>query len=306
MKRTRARWNLLELPLALALLACAPDQAHAQQALGFDVFASSDADDAEVLKTAIDWDFDHRDADHYRGLRLERARFAPPGIAALAEQRLYWRGAGGDADGWSWSAKAGTDGDAVLGGASLVRAGARRQEYFVERERIETAAGLREGLYYTFAGAAYDLPLDERRLFTVLGGVQDFNGDNRRLHLRGRYIHVVDEAHGLSLQLRVRYARDSVPHEYDYFSPRWYARAVPMLQWRRFHGGWRFQVAAGAGRQGDADGGWRAARLLEASVASPERRDWHFEAGLVHSNEPSATGGGYRYTQGTLSVIRRF
>ena len=142
---------------------------------------------------------------------------------------------------------------------------------------------------------------------TVLGGVQDFNGDNRRLHLRGRYVHVVDEAHGLSLQLRVRYARDSVPHEYDYFSPRWYARVLPMVQWRRFRGGWQYRVAAGVGRQADADSGWRAAQLLEASVTSPTDQDgWWLRASAVQTNEPSSFGSGYRYTQAMLTLGRRF
>ena len=291
--------------LLMPLLVACPVAA-AQQAVGVDVFASTDADHAEVTKFGLDWDLVHDDPDHYRGLRLERARFAPPGIAPRNDQRLYARFAAGDTAGWSWRGKVGTDGDALLGSASLVRGGSWRQEYFVEREVVETAQGLAEGLHYTYGGAAFDLPVNARQVFTALAGVQDFSGDNRRLHLRGRYVHVVDEAHGLSLQLRVRYSHDHVPHEFDYFSPRWYARALPMLQWRRFLGGWRVQAAAGTGRQGDADGGWRPANLVEASISSPADRDWRFEASLLHTNEPSATGAGYRYTQGMLSLSRRF
>ena len=84
-------------------------------------------------------------------------------------------------------------------------------------------------------------------------------------------------------------------------------RAIPMLQWRRFRGGWQYRVAAGVGRQADADSGWRAAQLLEASVTSPADQDgWWLRASTVHTNEPSSFGNGYRYTQAMLTLGRRF
>ena len=57
-------------------------------------------------------------------------------------------------------------------------------------------------------------------------------------------------------------------------------------------------VAAGIGRQRDAASDWRRARQVEAFVTSPrEGRDWFFEAGLVHTDTPTGTGGDYGYTQ---------
>lgn len=90
--------------------------------------------------------------------------------------------------------------------------------------------------------------------------MQDFGGDNLRLHARGNVIHTLSDRHGLSAQLRVRYFHDSHANESDYFAPGWHAQAIPTLQVRRFVNGWRYAVAAGYGAQRDADTSWRPAR----------------------------------------------
>jgi hypothetical protein len=284
-------------------------QAQAQQAIGVDAWHSDDADGSRVAKAGIVYDFRHDSDSRRDGIRLERARFAPAGGHAVTRDAVYWRFAGGrtDAQAWSWMGMLGSDGHTWLGNASLVRNGARRVEYFVEREAVETPIALREGVHATFAGAAVDLPWNRRDTSVLLGGVQAFGDGNRRTHLRLTQVHVLSDNAGLSLQLRLRYARDSDPHALDYYAPRWYARAVPVVQWRRFRSGWQYRLAAGAGRQADADAGWRAARLLEAAITSPADRAWGFQASLVHTDEPSGSGqGGYRYTQAMVSVTRKF
>ena len=296
------------LALIVGLVAALPGMAGAQQALTFDAFASADADHNRVRKAGLSFDWSRIDNADYRGIRLEDAMSSPAGGDAEHSKRIYYRFADRRSDGtWSWKGMLGTDGHTWLGNASVVRESDWRQEFFLERAAVETARGIEERLHYTFAGAAFDLPVDERNVFTALAGVQDFSGRNLRQHLRARYIRVLSETHGLSFQVRLRYAHDRVPHEYDYFSPRWYARAIPMLQWRRFRGGWQYRVAAGVGRQADADSGWRAAQLLEASVTSPADQDgWWLRASTVHTNEPSSFGNGYRYTQAMLTLGRRF
>lgn len=295
--------SVVVLCLSAAVVAHATDSG---QAIGFDVFSSNDADDSAVTKAALRWDYRYDDIEHYRGIKLEQARFSPLGLPARHDQRVYYRFAD-TGDRWKWNGALGSDGDTWLGNASIYNEDKFRQEYFVERERVETPQGLDRGLYYTFVGAAYDLPVDERNIFTVLGGVQDFSGDNRRLHLRGRYTHVLKEDWGLSLQLRGRYFHSSEPREYDYFSPRWYAEALPVLQLRRFHNRWQYQVAAGLGRQRDSDSDWRASRYLEASATSPKSgRDWFLKAGFVYSNTPGINGYGYDYRQFTLELTRRY
>lgn len=289
------------------LLACSP-VVNAQQALGTSLFSSRDSDGTTVTKTGLTFDYRHVDNSHYRGIRLEQARFAPAGGNARDDQRLYYRFSD-SATHWAWSGEIGTDGNTWLGNASIHSDAKPRQEYFFEREVVETPVGLERGIHSTFVGAAYDFPLDSRNILTAVAGVQAFSGDNTRLHLRGRYIRVLKEDWGLSAQLRLRYFHSSRPHEFDYYSPRWHAEAIPVVQLRRFHGGWHYQAAAGWGRQGDTDSGWRNARLLEASVTSPTTAaDWMFKASIASSTQPGNTGfqDGYRYRQFTLQASKAF
>lgn len=292
------------LILAVAVIASGGTRA---QALRFDGFASSDADDAETTKTGVGYDFVHRDLEHYQGVRFERATFKPQGGGTFRDERLYYRFAGGDA--WKWQGMLGTDGDTWLGNASIHSEGRVRQEYFLEREVVETRQGLERGLHHTLLGAAYDLPVNDRNIVTVVGAVQDFTGDNTRTLLRGRYTWVAHEDWGLSAQLRTRYLRNSEPGEFDYYAPRWYAEAIPTLQLRRFRGGWMYLAAAGVGRQRDSGSDWRPARFLEAAVTSPRAgRDWFFQARVLHTDTPSdaGSGDGYDYTQLMLEYQRTF
>jgi len=167
--------------------------------------------------------------------------------------------------------------------------------------------GVSRGMYYTFAGAALDLPVDDRNVFTAFAGVQEFTGDNMRLHLRGNYIHVVKPEWGLSAQLRTRYFHSTEPAEYDYYSPRWYAQVLPVLQVRRFTGGWQLLGAAGLGIQRDSTRGWRSSRFFNARVTSPAfRRDWALYASFLYSNTPVTTGFTYRYVQFSLGLTKAF
>lgn len=272
---------------------------------GVQVYYSSDADDTEVVKTALDLDLSHADSEHYQGLSLEIARFQPAGQPWVEQHRLYYRFAGGEA--WKWSGRVGSDGHTVLGSVSVHNEAPRRQEYFVEREIIETPLGLRDGLYSTYAGAAFDLPFDERNLLTTVVGVQHFDGRNVRLHLRGSFISTLSAEHGLSAQLRLRYFHDSVANESDYYAPGWHAQALPTLQLRRFAKGWRYALAAGYGVQRSADTSWRPARLLEASITSPKAGSaWSFQAGFTYTNTPVDNGSGYDYRQFFMSLGRSF
>ena len=292
---------------ALGLLMClATGHASARQAAGFDLSASSDAEDTSVLKAGVEYDFSHSDPGHYHGVRLERATFEPSGGAREHHDRLYYRFAGGN--NWQWNGMLGTDGDTWLGAASIRSGDDFSQEYFIERDIVETRMGLDRGLYQTLVGAAYDLPLDDRNVVTVVAALQDFTGSNHRQLLRGRYTWVAREDWGLSAQLRTRYFHSSHPREFDYYSPRWYAEAIPTLQLRRFRGGWMYLLAGGVGRQRDSETGWRAARFLEAAVASPKTGDWFVQARFLHSNTASTVGSGegYHYSQASLEFLRQF
>jgi len=130
----------------------------ASSAVTADAFFSSDSDDIEVVKVGIGYDWHYAGPEQRFGVRLETAQFAPQGEEALEEQRVYLRAAHSLGD-WTWTAMPGTNGDTLLGSASIHNDDRYRQEYFIERERVETPQGLSEDLYYTFVGGAVDLPL---------------------------------------------------------------------------------------------------------------------------------------------------
>ena len=298
--------RIVLLALSVAGVLSMPDTAFAQQAAGVEIQSSDDADNTRITRVAGIFDATHPDQEHYQGLQAERVRYQPSGGATDYRNRVYYRFAE-TGDRWKWNGAVGSDGHALLGSATIHNDAPRRQEYFAERDLVETRQGLERGLYSTLVGAGYDLPVDDRDIFTAMAGVQDFTGANVRTHLRGRYIRVLDPELGISAQMRVRYFHDSTPREFDYYSPRWYAEAIPTLQVRRFRGGWQYLAAAGYGRSRDADSRWRPARLLELSVTSPQtHRDWTFKAGLVYTNTPITSAYTYRYTQLSLQFMKRF
>lgn len=293
--------------VALAIATLATSSANAADvALRTAVFASDDANDTTVLRTSAGALFGYAGPRHYQGLVLEDLRIRPLGGDRWDERRAYFAFARGEAI--AWNGLVGTDGHTVLGSLSAVKEGAVRQEYFVERERLETPRGVQgDGLYHTFAGAAFDVPIGEGGLHqvTVLGGLQDFTGANLRSHLRARYVAVVVPEQGVSLQLRSRAFRNSEPFEADYYSPEWFVEIMPTLQVRRFRGGWMYSAAAGWGRQRDSESDWRQARLVEISVNSPQRgASGYLRLTALYSNTPVSSGSSYGYRQVSAAWVK--
>jgi len=281
----------------------------AGHAVGTELFYSSDSDGTEVARAALDGDLRFVSQNEYLGIRVERAWYNPSDRGWESRDRVFLRAADRLGD-WQARARIGTDGDTVIGAVSINDEAPIRKEFFVERDIIETAQGLDLGLYSTFLGAAVDLPADERNVITALAGVQTFTGDNVRLHLRGSYIHVLRPEWGLSAQLRGRYFHSSDPGEFDYYSPRWYAELLPVLQLRRFLGGWEVVGAGGIGMQRDSESDWRSSRYLHARFRSPLNSSaWAAFGAFTYTNTPSVTAtsdSGYSYVQFNLGVSRRF
>ncbi|WP_242913558.1 hypothetical protein [Brevundimonas pishanensis] len=274
-------------------------------AVGADIFYSTDADDTEVLKLGANLDWKWKGPDEYLGLRVETAKFSPIGQSSREAQRVYLRGADTTGD-WTWKFNAGTDGDALLGSASVNNNARFRQEYFIEREVLETPQGVDDGIYYTFIGGALDLPINDRNNVTLVAGLQDFTGENVRTHLRATYVHVLKPEWGVSVQLRARYFHSSHPGEFDYFSPEDYVEVMPVVQMRRYYGGWRYLVAGGYGGQKASGDDWNEARFVTAQVVSPPVREWAVNAGVTYSNTPIASGYTYDYTQFNVGLTRAF
>lgn len=298
--------------VTLALIAGTSTAAHAQQdsslrhAVGADVTYSTDADDTEVVRVGLNVDWRYDGPASFSGFRLERLRYASSGGEQDADTRVYFRRAD-KVGAWKYQASPGTDGHTVVGSASIHNEARLRQEYFVERDKIETPMGVSRGLYYTFGGAAVDVPLSIRTQLTLLGGVQEFTGDNIRYHLRGNLIQTIDSDWGLSAQLRTRYFRNSAPGEYDYYSPRWYAEALPVLQVRRFLGGWRLLAAGGLGAQRDSARAWRTSKYLNLRAERPTLvAGWGMAGEAVYTSQPITNSGDYHYVRTTFGLTRAF
>ena len=98
-----------------------------------------------------------------------------------------------------------------------------------------------------------------------------------------------------------------MPGEFDYFSPRWYVEVVPVVQVRRFVGGWQYLAAGGWGAQRDSRSDWRQSRYLNLRLRSPSsRRGWIVSADATYSNTPVTSSDTYDYLSGGLSLTRAF
>ena len=286
---------------------------HAQEAdtsrpaLGTEVFVSGDSDDTTIARAALDLDLRH-DGDARRlGIRIENAWYEPLGGSVEQRQRVFLQ-AGDRSDGWTWAARLGTDGDDLIGSASIHDDSRFRKEFFVERDIIETPLGLERELYTTFGGAAIDLPLNERNIVTVLAGLQEFSGENERIHLRANFIHVLKPEAGLSVQLRTRYFHSTEPGEFDYFSPRDFGQVMPTVQLRRFVGGWQLLAVGGIGAQRFTGANWQRANYVELKAQSPTRGPWNLSAEIIYANTPgnnTVQTEGYDYLQGRLTLKRQ-
>ena len=264
---------VLAASLCVTSPVCAQDMSDAkplQPAAGIELWASTDSDKTSVVKLSgrALWRFDGTDT--YQGVDIERAWFSPDGQRARKQTRVYADLAGALDQKWQWNARIGSNGDTALGSAAL-HARDWSQEIFVEREIVETPRGVDEGLYYTFAGASTNLVATGKDTLSATAGIQKFTGRNDRFHLRGTFVHVIRKKLGLSVQMRVRYFYSTVPGEFDYYSPRDFIQAVPVLQLRRFDkNGWMFLVAAGYGVQKATASQWQGARLADLRVESPK------------------------------------
>ena len=285
--------------------------AHAQEtgpryAAGTDLTYTTDADETEVVRAGINFDLRYSGPESYAGFRIERLRYTPSGDSRSTDARFYFRLAD-DVDGWKYQTAVGTDGRTVVGNASIHNEAPLRQEYFVERDKIETPIGASRGLYYTFGGAAVDVPLGPSTQLTLLSGVQDFTGNNVRLHLRTNFIQTLRSEWGLSVQLRTRYFQDSDRDEYDYYSPRWYAETLPVVQVRRFIAGWRLLAAGGLGAQRDSASGWRASRYLNLRAdRRPLVAGWGVTGEALYTSTPVTSSGDYHYLRASIGTTRAF
>src|SRR6185312_4259033 len=276
-------------------------------AAGIELWSSTDSDRTSVVKLTgrALWEFDG--PSRFKGVDLERAWFSPEGQHAREQTRVYVDLADAIGRKWKWSARIGTNGDTLLGSASI-HSSDWSKELFVEREIVETPTGVDQGIYYTFAGASADLISSSMDTLNAVVGLQKFTGRNDRLHLRATYVHVVKPRLGLSVQLRARYFHSTVPGEFDYYSPRNFVQLIPVVQMRRFdHAGWMYLAALGYGAQKATASNWQSARFADLRIESAARsRKLHAFAEVQYSNSSLVgAAGNYDYVVGRVGLTAR-
>lgn len=106
-------------------------------AIGGDIFYSTDADDSEVFKAGANLDWKWKGPDEYFGVRVETAEFKPVGQYDRDSQGSICERPTRPATGTGASMQA-PMGDTVLGSATIHNNARFRQEYFIEREVLET------------------------------------------------------------------------------------------------------------------------------------------------------------------------
>ncbi len=298
--------------MVIATIGTAAEEA--SMAVRPEAFLSSDADDNEVRKMSLGWDWRHSDRDHWTGVDVQQVRFSDADWSH-SEQRVYGRaastlGTGAVTDAtWRWRVKLGSNGHTALGSIGLNTEGPNRREIFFEREALETRAGVERRQMYNFAGAAFDQPFNTRTSGTVLAGLQTFGDGNERIHLRGNLVFSAVPEQGLSLQVRSRYYHNSDPYLGGYYSPEWYGEALGVLALRRVVHGYTWRGVAGLGRQRNADEGWKRARLLEFGFESPRWRQSWLRLVAGYTDTPVATSSGtgsYSYRYGMLEAVAVF
>lgn len=314
MKTVLSKWIA---PAVLTLFTCSgaafaqagerEDEKSSRPAAGSEVWASTDSEGTSVVKflgRAL-WDFQGR--EKFAGIVVEHLWFDPAFGEKGEGDRIYLDLADHLGTGWRWRTRVGTDGDTVLGSAELRRAD-WSQSFFIEREIVETDQGLQRGIYYTFAGASTDIAIDDRNLLAVTGGVQEFTGENVRLHLRSRLIHTVKAEAGLSAHLDARYYHSTEPGEFDYFSPKDFFRLLPLVQLRRSNDdGWMFLAAGGVGAQRSTGADWSVARFAQLRVESPpSRRNLDGFGEVLYATDSISGGTDYDYLMGRAGITMAF
>ncbi len=293
--------------MVAAALLPTPVLADVGPALRPELFVSSDTDGNHSQRSALGWDVRRTDIEHWWGLKVERARYSGTGWREVQET-LAVRAAGGDG-GWRWQGEVGSNGQDLLGSASMHSTEEARKEFFIERAVLETRQGLALERVHTYAGAAMDFPMSARWSASALAGAQDFGAGNLRRHLRGNLVFALLPEQGLSLQLRLRQFNDSDPGELDYFAPGRYRQALAVVSMRRFVGGYQWRATAGLGRQDFTGVDSQPARLLELDFQTPKDRGRFLRATLGYSDAPAdgaSVGGDYRYRYARVEGVWQF
>ena len=307
---------------ALILTASIANTANAEVpvfALG-EYLRSTDSGDFTARSIAAGAGF-YTSADNFTdkvAYRRKQLDYAGPGFATegSADTFLASKSFGAfKADGEITRARVDSFGTRTLGAFQLAGQlpGAVNLEARFEKDLVESAPSLTQGVTYSAYTLAADKELTPRFVIAGVAGRLDFSDNNKRDLFRLKANYVVVEDMGLSLYAKARHYSDSRPGGLLYFSPDSYNDYLGGIRIRRRVGELRGMVSAyiEAGRQ-KANGVSSPVRGWQERMESFPNKPWHYDVaiGLQTSAEagtslPSVPGD-YQYKYVRASVVYPF
>lgn len=268
--------------------------------LGGSYFYSADSDSNDIHKqTAFGWASMSERLDI--GGSLTRSDFRAVGMRSnrLAFQHDHRHGAfasRSDVGIEQLSSRSYLTGDASMD----FRAGSWTWSAGAERALVDSIEGLKLGLTATTAYAVADWSTDRRGAAVVLSRIA-YSDDNIRRTTRLRLWQNVCDC-GIYAQLSAQHYSNSSPYAGNYFSPRRYARVMAGVGTRQRFGPGTLTARVEYGTQ-RVDGERHPSSVMYLAFESARRASgWQWQAAAIRDQKQP----GYTYTQGTISIFKRF
>lgn len=182
-----------------------------------------------------------------------------------------------------------------------------------EKDLVESAPSLKQGITYSAYTLAADKEFTPRFVVAGVAGRLNFSDDNRRNLFRLKATYVLIEDLGLSIYAKARHYSDSRPGGLLYFSPADFDDYLGGVRIRRRVGELRgmFSAYVEAGRQ-KANGVSSPVRGWQVRMEGFPNRPWHYDVavGLQTSADAGASlpsaNGNYQYKYLRASMVYPF
>ncbi|MEO0317429.1 MAG: hypothetical protein RL404_1106 [Pseudomonadota bacterium] len=317
-RRRKPQTPLLAVSLpALVLAAALPATAAAEglrAAGGGGLYYSTDSEGFSSRRWSIDGMARYQHLDDKLGVRYTNYEFSKPGWSRSGQQLRLVANQFDRKTLEGWSVESGmfqaASKDLFTLDATWRKALApgRSYELFLNRDFVETATAIDNGVSYDFAGAAIDYQWAPKWTTVGLAGVQNFSDGNQRRHLRGRLIYQPSLDIGLTTQLRYRwYDSSKTDVGGAYFNPSRYDEIMLAVGWRQRINNWRTAVTAGVGQQRIDAGSATTTRLAEASAERQmDGYALRLRAGYTHAASLAASDPNYWYRFAAIDLLIPF
>ena len=300
--------------IALASALPALSAAEGLRAAGGGLYYSTDSEGFSSRRLSADGMVQFRHLDNKLGVRYTDYEFSKPGWSRGGQQLRLVANQFDRNTLEGWSVESGrfqaANRDLWTLDATWRKslAPGRSYELFVNRDFVETATAIDNGVSYDFAGASVDYQWLPKWTTVGLAGIQNFSDGNQRRHLRGRLIFQPMLDVGLTTQLRYRwYDSSKTDVGGAYFNPPNYEEMMLAIGWRQRVNDWRTALTAGLGRQRIDHASATTTRLAEGSA---ERQLGGYSlrmcAGYTHAASLASSDPNYWYRYVSVDLLIPF